>query len=143
MLSHFSLRKFFAIGLIAIATISFSACNLLADKDAFQKVLVKTAEDMNKSCPQTIDAETRLDNLVALPNELQYNYTLVNYAKADLNVKTFEDNMRPIILNTAKTNPDLKIFRDNKTTLTYNYKDKEGVFVTKISATEKDYITTK
>ncbi|MFM2225958.1 MAG: hypothetical protein RJA07_2160 [Bacteroidota bacterium] len=143
MLSHFSFRKLFAICLIAIATTSFSACNLLVDKDAFQKILVKTAEDMSKKCPMTVDSETRLDNVTALPdNELLYSYTLVNYAKADLNVKTFEDNMRPVILNAAKTNPDLKIFRDNKTTLTYSYKDKDGIFLTKISATEKDYTST-
>jgi len=38
-------------------------------------------------------------------------------------------------INNVKTNPDLKIYRDNKVTMAYNYKDKNGIFVLKISVT--------
>jgi hypothetical protein len=113
----------------------------LNNKEDFQKILNQTAEDMNKKCPQTVDAETRLDNVIALPNEIRYSYTLVNYDIAALNVDTFNALMEPTLLNNAKTNPDLKIFRDNKTIMTWVYNDKSGKFITKISATEKDYQT--
>lgn len=119
----------------------FSACNQLLNKDDFQKILNQTAEDMNKKCPQVIDHETTLANVVALDNELRYCYKLVNYNKEDLNVDTFRQLMEPTLINNAKTNPDLKIFRDNKTTLTWVYNDKSGKFITKISTTEKDYQT--
>jgi hypothetical protein len=117
----------------------FSGCNSILPKEDFQKVLVKTAEDLAKTCPQTIDAETRLDNVSALPNELRYQYTLVNYKVENMNADTFKLLMQPTLFNLAKTNPDLKIFRDNKTTLTWVYNDKEGKFITQISATEKEY----
>jgi hypothetical protein len=127
-----------------VFSVSFlSSCNQLLNKDDFQKILNQTAEDMNKKCPQTIDAETQLSNVVAMPNELRYCYKLVHYNLEDLNVDTFRHLMEPSLLNNAKTNPDLKIFRDNKTTLTWVYNDKGGRFITKISATEKDYQTTK
>jgi hypothetical protein len=129
--------KWFAIILISISI--FVSCNLLNSKEDFQKVLVKTAEDLSIKCPQTIDADTRLDNVSALPNELRYQYTLVNYNLEDLNADTFKLLMQPNLFNLAKTNPDLKIFRDNKTTLTWVYNDKSGKFITQISATEKEY----
>ena len=48
----------------------------------FDKQMMKTASEINKSCPIMVDAETRLDNTVALPNKtIQYNYTLVNIEK--------------------------------------------------------------
>ena len=107
---------------------------------SFDKVLMQTASEINKTCPISIDQYTRLDNTVALPgNIFQYNYTMVTLAKSDVNADTLKMKIEPGIVNTVKTSPDMKVFRDNKTTINYSYKDKDGVFVFQISVTPDKY----
>jgi hypothetical protein len=107
---------------------------------SIDKVLTETANQVNKSCPVIIDKETRLDGVLALPDHIfQYNYTLVNKGKSEVNADTLKAYLEPRIVNNTKTNPDLKGFRDNKTTLVYNYSDKNGVFIFKITVTPDLY----
>lgn len=107
---------------------------------SFDKVMMKVASELNKSCPMMVDSETRLDNAIALPdNVFQYNYTLINLPLDSISTQDFEEYMKPQILNNVKTNPDLQTFRDNKVTMAYYYKDMNGVFITKISITEDLY----
>jgi len=125
-----------AVGLI----VYFLVKQFVFAPPSFDKVMMKAASEINESCPIMVDQDTRLDNAIALPdNILQYNYTLVNWVKDSVDLKGFEDYMQPMILNNVKTNPDLKIYRDNKTTMAYNYKDMNGVFITKISITADQY----
>jgi len=125
-----------AVGLI----VYFLVKQFVFAPPSFDKVMMKAASEINESCPIMVDQDTRLDNAIALPdNILQYNYTLVNWVKDSVDLKAFEDYMQPMILNNVKTNPDLKIYRDNKTTMAYNYKDMNGVFITKISITADQY----
>jgi hypothetical protein len=106
----------------------------------YDQVMMKAASEINKSCPMMVDQETRLDNTVALPeNIFQYNYTLVNMEKAATDIGEMENNLRPILINGVKTNPDMKINRDNKTTMGYYYKDKNGEFLFKILVTPDLY----
>ena len=87
-----------------------------------------------------VDQETRLDNAVALPdNAFQYNYTLVNFNKDELDLEEFTASMEPQLTNNVKTNPDLKIFRDNHVTMKYYYKDKNGEFVAQFEVSYEDY----
>ena len=89
-----------------------------------------------------VDKDTRLDNAVALPgNVFQYNYTLINLNKDEVNPDTVKKYIEPAIINGVRTNPDLKIYRDNKTTMTYSYRDKNGVFILKIPVTPEMYAT--
>ncbi len=92
--------------------------------NTFDKQLMKAASDLNKSCPVMVDKDTRLDNTVALPDNIfQYNYTLVNYSKEEIDIDLIKNNLQPLLLNNIKSNDDLKIFRDNKVTLKYSYKE--------------------
>ena len=80
-----------------------------------------------------VDKETRLDNAVALPNNIfQYNYTLINMEKATTDINRIETYLTPIVINGVKTNPEMKFNRENKTTMGYYYKDKNGEFLFKI-----------
>jgi hypothetical protein len=75
-----------------------------------------------------------------MPNNIvQYNYTLVNLDKYEVNIDTVIKYIKPGLINNVKTNPDLKAYRDNKVTMAYNYKDKNGVFVLKINVTPDLY----
>lgn len=125
-----------AVGLI----VYFLVKQFVFAPPSFDKVMMQAASKINESCPIMVDQDTRLDNTIALPeNILQYNYTLIHWVKDSVDLKAFEDYIQPIILNNVKSNPDLKIYRDNKTTMTYNYKDMNGEFITKISITADQY----
>ncbi|MFV0269135.1 MAG: hypothetical protein ACK5HT_18570 [Draconibacterium sp.] len=125
-----------AVGLI----VYFLVKQFVFAPPSFDKVMMQAVSKINESCPIMVDQDTRLDNAIALPeNILQYNYTLVNWVKDSVDLNAFEDYMQPMILKNVKTNPDLKIYRDNKTTMAYNYKDMNGLFITKISITADQY----
>jgi len=67
-----------AIGAIAFVLIQ----QLFFKAPSFDKVMMKAASELNKTCPIMVDKETRLDNAVSLPGQIfQYNYTLVNMGK--------------------------------------------------------------
>jgi len=59
---------------------------------SFEQVMLQAANEMNKSCPTMIDSETRLDSAtVILPKIFQYNYTLINYEKEELDILELEN----------------------------------------------------
>lgn len=107
---------------------------------SFDQVLVRTANEINKTCPIMIDDQTRLDNTVALPdNTFQYNYTLINLTTAEISLDTIKKYVEPGIINNVKTHPDMKIYRENKTTLIYYYNDMNGEFVYKLEVSPDKY----
>jgi len=107
---------------------------------SFDKQMMQMASELNKTCPVMVDAETRLDNTVALPDKIfTYNYTLVNQVKDSINVEELKDYLTPLVTNNIKTNPVMKFYRDNKITLSYYYKDKQGVFLLNIDVTPDKY----
>lgn len=109
-------------------------------KPAFDKALMETASEINKSCPIMIDNATRLDNAIALPdNVFQYNYTLVSMIKDSINIDELKGYLEPTIANFVKTNPDMQTMRDNKVTVNYYYKDKVGVYLFTISVKPEQY----
>ncbi|MEA4935127.1 hypothetical protein SDC9_143030 [bioreactor metagenome] len=131
-------------GIIFGLILAYMINHFLFAPPSFDKVLMQTASKLSESCPVMIDQVTRLDNVAALPgNIIQYNYTLVNWAKDSINIKSFEEYLQPMILNNVKTNPDLKTFRENKTTMAYYYRDMNGEFVAKISITSDQYLEGK
>ena len=102
--------------------------------------LVLMANELNKKAPIVVDKDTRFDNVNALLDKtVQYNYTLINYLKKDIDINQLKINLRLPILNYIKTNPDLKFFTDNKVTMEYVYKDKVGVFLFKLQFKYNDY----
>ncbi len=107
---------------------------------SFDKQMMNAASELNKTCPIMIDAETQLDNAVALPEKtFQYNYTLINRHKDSIDIVRLKEYLKPVILNTIKTNPDLKSFRDNNITMAYSYKDKNSNHILKLTFTPEQY----
>jgi hypothetical protein len=112
----------------------------LFKKSTFNKAMMVTASEINKSCPIMVDNATRLDNAIAMPdNVFQYNYTLVNMVKDSVNIGELKNYLLPNITNFVKTNPDMKQIRDNKMTVNYYYKDKVGVYLFTISVKPEQY----
>lgn len=126
-----------AVGAITMLLIQF----YFFRAPSYEQVMMQAASEINKSCPMMVDQETRLDNTIALPeNVFQYNYTLVNMEKAIIDVAQMENYLKPILINSVKTSPDMKVNRENKTTMGYHYRDKNGEFLFKILVTPDLYL---
>jgi len=107
----------------------------------FNEFMLETAKNINEDCPKMIDEHTRLDDVLAMPpNELVYNYTLVDIDMDDVNMNNVLPSLEAMLLKTVKENNDFKIFRENRTTITYRYFDKEGLFMVKINVTPEKYL---
>lgn len=128
------------VGLVAFGLAYFGVQHFFFQPASFDKAMMEAASELNKTCPIMVDQETRLDNAVALPgNIFQYNYTLINLDKSEVNIDTVRKYVEPGLINTVKTNPDLKPYRNNKVTMAYNYRDKNGVYILKINVTPDLY----
>ncbi|MDB5227187.1 MAG: hypothetical protein JWN78_1380 [Bacteroidota bacterium] len=124
----------------AIGFVTMFAIQYFLSHPTYNKVLMQVASELNKSCPIMVDQETRLDNVVALPDKtFQYNYTLINMERQNVDINALEGYLKPVILNSIKTNPDMKPFRDQNTTIAYSYKDRKGVFLFKLLFTPMEY----
>jgi|GEM_PF-776571 len=124
-------------GIILVAVVTQYVAKPTLDID---QSLAIVASEINKNCPMYIDQDLRMDNTMAMPNKtLQYNYTIVNYAKEELNLEMLETTLFTGILENIQTNPDMKEMRDAKVTFNYYYKDKNGVYVTKYVVTPDMY----
>jgi len=129
-----------AIFAVAFALSYFAVQSLFVKEPLYDKAMMKIAGEINKSCPMMIDADTRLDNAVALPgNVFQYNYTLIHLEKATADPEEMRNLLGPTIINYVKTNPQMKPQRDLKTTINYYYKDRAGLFLLMISVTPDKY----
>ena len=127
------------IGIIAFAVSYFAVQNFLF-KPTFDKQMMEVASLINESCPIMVDSETRLDNSISLPeNIFQYNYSLINLEKVDVNTEDMRNFLEPTLTNSVKTTPQMEIQRENKMTINYHYKDKNGEFLLLISITPDKY----
>ena len=128
------------VGAAAFLIAYFAVQQVFFKPPTFDKQMMQIASELNKSCPIMVDAETQLDNAVALPdNTFQYNYTLVNMERVTVDISELEHYLQPIILNNIKTNPDLKTFRDNDVIMAYNYKDRNGEYLFKLIFKPENY----
>lgn len=134
-------RIFRSIASVVAFFISYYAIqHFFFSPPSFDKLLMQTASELNKTCPIMIDKYTRLDNAMALPdNTFQYNYTIFGIDSLKISLDTLKRRLMPEIINKIKTSPDMKSFRDNKVTIVGNYYNKNHVFAFKISVTPDMY----
>jgi len=140
--SSFKSKKIFGtiVGVIAFGLTYFAVQQLFFQPPTFDEQMVKVASELNKTCPMMVDSETRLDNAISLPeNVFQYNYTLINLTKTQVDTTDLKAYLEPVILNNIRTNPDLKMFRDNKVTMAYQYFDKNSEHLVKMSFAANQY----
>ncbi|PJZ45834.1 hypothetical protein [Leptospira brenneri] len=131
----------FSISLV-ISMIGFKLlfANFWNKNSSFEDLLQSTANDINRNCPQTIDKDTRLDNVAVFPNKrFQYNYSVIAYSASEIDIQVLEKNLYPVILNSIKSNPDMKLFRDHDVTLVYSYRDRMGNYIFSMEFKPSDY----
>ena len=79
----------------------------------------------NLACPRMIDGETRLDSVSARYDKIYtYNYTLVSYAKKDLDTDVFCEEWETGIIGGLKGNKEMEEFGKNGVTLVFRIRDK-------------------
>ena len=89
--------------------------------------LLKLSNEVNTGLPKMIDLEIRYDSTIALPNKtFQFNSTLINYSKDEVNTNATKEQLYQNILNNLKTNPGFKFFKDNKVIIIFLVNDKNG-----------------
>ncbi|MBK6523882.1 MAG: hypothetical protein IPG08_17110 [Sphingobacteriaceae bacterium] len=124
--------------LIVLLFIRFSVFG--KEKD-FDKIMKYTATELNKTCPQQIDNDTRLDSASIHENKtFRYNYTCLNFNKDSMDVEMFAMSVKPAMINNAKSNPDLQLFRDNNVILEYYFRDELGKFMTRVEIVPAEYL---
>ena len=106
----------------------------------FDRMLVQTASEMNKTLPMMMDSETRLDTIIPGPgNRLTYLFTLVKQDKGTLDAAVLQNKLRPQIVANYKTSDQMKAFRTANVEMHYQYKDKNGNFICEFSVSPNDF----
>jgi hypothetical protein len=112
----------------------------LASPFVLEQQLKDGALVVNRTCPQMVDSETRLDSTnVVKEKTFSYYYTLVNRSKKDIDEVSFRQLLTPNLIQNIRTNEQLRFMRINQVTMVYNYLDKNGVKVLDIQITPYDY----
>lgn len=116
------------IFLVSFAVAYFAVDYFLSRNDATPNdMLVGISNEMNKTMPKMIDAETRLDSTSAENSTLNYYYTLVNINKdsTQIDLVEVEETMKSRAQINIDTNEAMKDYRENDISLQYIFLDKE------------------
>ncbi len=119
--------------LVALLSVS----NAIAQSSAIdvfeERWLVENARDLSRSLPLQVDAETRLDSVTAGPGRrLNYRYTLINRARASIDIESFNANMQPLLRTSVCGKAGMQALLQNGVTLVYNYLASDGKLVSMI-----------
>lgn len=131
-----------AILILSIATTLFSCSStpsgIGATGNAVNDNLFAVAKEINKKCPITTDENTRMDSATVF-NEymITYHYTVHTVSNKDIDVTKFKTNMQTAMNDKYRTDPQLAVYRDNKIAIAYDYKDKDGKFLSYFICGEK------
>jgi hypothetical protein len=100
--------------------------------------LSEEIEILNKSLPSMVDDETRLDRVLIQGRDLHYNYTLVNWLSADIDIDNLIVKTAPHIKTTQCNDDYARGLIDDGRKLVYSYRDKVGKPITKIQIDKSD-----
>lgn len=114
----------------AVGFIVFYFASKFLFSPSFEKEFSKNIFKMNENCPMAVDEFVTLDSITQIDTKtVQYNHTLVQFTKAEVDLDTVNKYIFSAVLENIKTNPDLKLFRENQVSFNYYYNDKEGIFI--------------
>ena len=128
---------FYGLLVITSCTNSTSSNNAQTGSTVNQN-LFTVAKEINKKCPMATDENTRLDSATAF-NEymITYHYTVHTASNKDVDIAAFKTSMQTTMNEKYKTDPQLKIYRDNSIAIAYDYKDKNGGYLSYFICGEK------
>ena len=95
--------------------------------------LADIAEEGNSHLPMMVDAQTRLDSMVASSDTFEYAYTLVGHSADQVNREAFEAAIRPYLTTSLCSSEDNELFRANDLNVVYTYYASDGDRVASIA----------
>ena len=130
--------RFVTLVALILTAVSLTSCGVAVDA-----ALKAAVDDLNKNTPTMVDSDTRLDNAEA-PGErtLRYNYTLVNYAKADFTdeqIAEFESTLKPQMASQIKGSKDLEQLRSLDVIFQFHYSSNDGQDLFTVTISPEDY----
>ena len=143
-----NLKKYlpFILGAVVFVIGFFATQHFLSSSEAHnistQESLTSAAVEINKNCPMMVEENTRLENVMSLPNnEFQLSHTLVNVSLTDVSdsLESMRANLTSDLINNVQSNPDFDVFKENKTTLVCYYNDRDGSAILEITITPDLY----
>lgn len=93
---------------------------------------------INKSLPSMIDDDTRLDHVSIQEKDVYYNYTLVNWLVADMDIARFISMMTPSLKTAQCNNEEARPLLDEGRKFVYVYRDKASKPVADIVVDKSD-----
>ena len=125
------------IFIIVVLFFGSSQSNYAQDID---EALNEISKEMNKSLPMVIDEYTTLLTTYGGKGKVLYRYALNTEIFSDYNISKDRliEAQNKSIKNTFCTSPDMSFYRRYNVTVSWNYVDLEGRFITKIELNQKD-----
>ena len=123
--------------IIVVLFFGSSQSNYAQDID---EALNEISKEMNKSLPMVIDEYTTLLTTYGGKGKVLYRYALNTEIFSDYNISKdrWIEAQNKSIKNTFCTSPDMSFYRRYNVTVSWNYVDLEGRFITKIELNQKD-----
>ncbi len=101
--------------------------------------LRRLAAQMNRSMPQDIDKEFRLDRVTAEPGaQLVYHYTLRERRAADVPPAVLNQQMAPVVRQRLCQDPQMTRLLDSGAGVAYSYRGSDGIEIGKLSFRQQD-----
>lgn len=112
----------------------------IAETQAKRDVVLKAMKrELNKDLPKFVDAGTRLDAFSVddlfygldepSKKSVTYHYTMVGTLREEIDIPTYEADMRQKLEKSYRELDSLRFFRENQLTVRYEYKDRDGELV--------------
>lgn len=95
-------------------------------------------DEINKELPTMVDKDTELTKVSLDDSVVNYNYKLVNTQVKQLDIPTFTDAMRSLIVKQVCNNLYSLQLLENGYTISFNYVDKDSADVAKIPLVASD-----
>ena len=115
-------KTFSILSIISLVSMMISCDN------SVNKILRDTSNDLNKTCPQTLDKYTVLNTTTVIDESFMYNYTMDKQVLYDYGVSKsyWLENQVSNLTNFYCTAPEFKWFRDNNINVIWRYNDLDG-----------------
>lgn len=96
-----------------------------------EELLIEVSNEMNKNLPSMIDEITQLTTVSSSGNDLIYSYKLLT--DSTVSQYDLDTSLKSNIINGVCTTPETKNLLDMNAGLVYNYYDKNGKYIGKVS----------
>ncbi|MCL1868649.1 MAG: hypothetical protein FWF72_06895 [Paludibacter sp.] len=121
--------------LLLAAVLSLFSCNNR------QKMIEKTAEEINAKCPMDISMTVRLDKIEALPNTFKYYYTIkmLDLTGIEFDEESLSQTGKKLAIRALQDLPYFSQIKKLKANIIYAYFDSKHNHIYDVKITEADY----